>query len=88
MDGVPMLTQDLINPDDRMTYRFTPPDASTYWYHSQYISHEQVAHGIHLHGHHFFEVRDDDALGDLHDTTRVEAGTRRDIICVFDDLGK
>jgi FtsP/CotA-like multicopper oxidase with cupredoxin domain len=32
MDGVPMLTQDLINPNDTMTYRFTPPDAGTFWY--------------------------------------------------------
>ena len=46
MDGVPMLTQDLINPNDKMTYRFTPPDAGTYWYHSHYISHEQVARGM------------------------------------------
>ncbi|MCO4843101.1 MAG: multicopper oxidase family protein [Yoonia sp.] len=45
-------------------------------------------HGIHLHGHHFFEVGDDDALGDLRDTTLVEAGARRDIICVFDNPGK
>lgn len=46
MDGVPMLTQDLINPTDTMTYLFTPPDAGTYWYHSHYISHEQVARGM------------------------------------------
>ncbi|MDO7730302.1 MAG: multicopper oxidase domain-containing protein, partial [Loktanella sp.] len=46
MDGVPMLTQDLINPNDKMIYRFTPPDAGTYWYHSHYISHEQVARGM------------------------------------------
>ena len=46
MDGVPMLTQDLINPNDKMIYRFTPPDAGAYWYHSHYISHEQVARGM------------------------------------------
>jgi FtsP/CotA-like multicopper oxidase with cupredoxin domain len=46
MDGVPMLTQDLINPNDTMTYRFTPPDAGTFWYHSHYMSHEQVARGM------------------------------------------
>lgn len=46
MDGVPMLTQDLINPADTKTYSFLPPDAGTYWYHSHYISHEQVARGM------------------------------------------
>lgn len=44
-------------------------------------------HGIHLHEH-FFEVGDDDAVGDLRDTTLVEADARRDIICVFDNRGK
>lgn len=46
MDGVPVLTQDLINPGDTMAYRFVPPDAGTYWYHSHYISQEQVARGM------------------------------------------
>lgn len=46
MDGVPMLTQELINPSDIKTYSFVPPDAGTYWYHSHYISHEQVARGM------------------------------------------
>jgi FtsP/CotA-like multicopper oxidase with cupredoxin domain len=46
MDGVPMLTQELINPGDTKTYSFIPPDAGTYWYHSHYISHEQVARGM------------------------------------------
>lgn len=46
MDGVPMLTQDIINPRDTMTYAFTPPDSGTFWYHSHYISHEQVARGM------------------------------------------
>ena len=46
MDGVPMLTQDLINPADIRTYSFIPPDEGTYWYHSHYISHEQVARGM------------------------------------------
>ena len=46
MDGVPMLTQDLINPADTKAYSFLPPDAGTYWYHSHYISHEQVARGM------------------------------------------
>lgn len=46
MDGVPILTQELINPGDTKTYSFVPPDAGTYWYHSHYISHEQVARGM------------------------------------------
>ena len=46
MDGVPMLTQELINPGDSKTYSFVPPDAGTFWYHSHYISQEQVARGL------------------------------------------
>ena len=46
MDGVPVLTQELINPGDAKTYSFVTPDAGTYWYHSHYISHEQVARGM------------------------------------------
>lgn len=46
MDGVPVLTQNLINPGDTKTYSFVPPDAGTYWYHSHYLSHEQVARGM------------------------------------------
>ena len=46
MDGVPMLTQELISPSDTKTYSFIPPDEGTYWYHSHYISDEQVARGM------------------------------------------
>lgn len=46
MDGVPVLTQELINPGETKTYSFVPPDAGTFWYHSHYISHEQVARGM------------------------------------------
>ena len=45
-------------------------------------------HGIHLHGHHFYEVDQNGALGDLRDTTLVNAGDSRDIICVFDNPGR
>lgn len=45
-------------------------------------------HGIHLHGHHFYEVGADGGLGDLRDTTLVNARESRDIICTFDNLGK
>lgn len=46
MDGVPVLTQNIIDPGDTKTYSFVPPDAGTFWYHSHYISHEQVARGL------------------------------------------
>jgi FtsP/CotA-like multicopper oxidase with cupredoxin domain len=46
MDGVPVLTQAIINPEESKTYSFVPPDAGTYWYHSHYISQEQVARGL------------------------------------------
>ena len=46
MDGVPMLTQKTINSGENYTYSFVPPDAGTYWYHSHYISHKQVARGM------------------------------------------
>lgn len=46
MDGVPMLTQDIIEPNATFTYDFIPPDAGTFWYHSHYNSQEQVARGL------------------------------------------
>jgi len=46
MDGVPILTQNIIDPGDTKTYSFVPPDAGTFWYHSHYFSHEQVARGM------------------------------------------
>lgn len=49
------------------------------------INDTSLPHGIHLPGHHFFEVGDDDELVDLRDTTLVNAGESRDIICVFDN---
>jgi FtsP/CotA-like multicopper oxidase with cupredoxin domain len=35
MDGVPYLTQQPIAPGASFDYRFTPPDAGTFWYHSR-----------------------------------------------------
>lgn len=46
MDGVPGLTQEPIDPGESFTYRFTPPDAGTYWYHPHLRSWEQVARGL------------------------------------------
>ena len=45
-------------------------------------------HGIHLHGHHFREIRDDGSLGHYRDTTLVDAHKSREILCVFDNPGK
>ncbi len=45
-------------------------------------------HGIHLHGHHFHEIRDDGTLGHYRDTTLVDRQASRDILCVFDNPGK
>ncbi|MEX0369277.1 MAG: multicopper oxidase family protein, partial [Tateyamaria sp.] len=45
-------------------------------------------HGIHLHGHHFYEVNEDGSLGDVRDTTLVFPRQQRDILCTFDNPGK
>lgn len=53
------------------------------------VNDTRFPHGIHLHGHHFFEVGADDGLGAFRDTTLVvDAGETRDIVCVFDNPGK
>lgn len=52
------------------------------------VNDTRFPHGIHLHGHHFFEVGADGHLGALRDTTLMDAGETRDIICVFDNPGK
>lgn len=46
MDGVPGLTQPLIQPGETFDYSFKVPDAGTYWYHSHHRSWEQVARGL------------------------------------------
>ena len=45
-------------------------------------------HGIHLHRHHFHELREDGSLGDYRDTTLVDPRRSRDILCLFDNPGK
>jgi FtsP/CotA-like multicopper oxidase with cupredoxin domain len=45
-------------------------------------------HGIHLHGHHFYEFDEAGDLGDLRDTTLIDPRESRDIICVFDNPGR
>ncbi len=46
MDGVPGMTQEPIAPGARFDYRFTAPDAGTFWYHSHMRSSEQVDRGL------------------------------------------
>ena len=46
MDGVNVLTQDVIPPDVSHDYRFPVPDAGTFWYHSHYVSYDQVSRGL------------------------------------------
>lgn len=52
------------------------------------VNDTRFPHGIHLHGHHFFELGADGSLGAFRDTTLVNAGESRDIACVFDNPGK
>ena len=46
MDGVSILTQEVVPPGEAFDYEFSPPDAGTYWYHSHYLSYEQVGRGL------------------------------------------
>jgi FtsP/CotA-like multicopper oxidase with cupredoxin domain len=46
MDGVPSMTQPLVEAGASFDYHFRLPDAGTYWYHSHYVSNEQVARGL------------------------------------------
>lgn len=46
MDGVSMLTQEVLSPRQTFDYRFSVPDAGTYWYHAHYLSCDQVARGL------------------------------------------
>lgn len=46
MDGVAHLTQMAVPPGETFDYRFTVPDAGTFWYHPHNLSWEQVARGL------------------------------------------
>ena len=46
MDGVPGVTQDPIERGDSFTYRFTPKDAGTFWFHPHVRTSEQVERGL------------------------------------------
>jgi len=52
------------------------------------VNETSFPHGMHLHGHHFYEVGADGTLGDLRDTTLVNARESQEILCVFDNPGK
>ncbi len=52
------------------------------------VNDTRFPHGIHLHGHHFFEVEADSSLGAFRDTALVNPGETREIVCVFDNPGK
>jgi FtsP/CotA-like multicopper oxidase with cupredoxin domain len=46
MDGVPGMTQDVVEPSKTFLYDFVVPDAGTYWYHPHNRSYEQMARGL------------------------------------------
>lgn len=46
MDGVPGLTQSPIRPGEQFVYKFTPPDAGTFWYHPHTDSLQQLGRGL------------------------------------------
>jgi FtsP/CotA-like multicopper oxidase with cupredoxin domain len=70
MDGVPHLTQMPIEPGASFDYRFTPPDAGTFWYHTHFGSSEQLARGLY---------------GPLVVEEREPVAVDRDIVITVDD---
>jgi FtsP/CotA-like multicopper oxidase with cupredoxin domain len=46
MDGVPYLTQQPVHPGESFTYRFTPPDAGTFFFHPHCNTSEQLGRGL------------------------------------------
>ncbi|WP_337266536.1 multicopper oxidase family protein [Oryzifoliimicrobium ureilyticus] len=46
MDGVPFVTQPYVYTNDSFDYRFTPPDAGTFWYHPHCNTLTQMGHGM------------------------------------------
>lgn len=70
MDGVPHLTQAPVEPGETFDYRFTVPDAGTYWYHSHLYSSEQLERGLY---------------GPLIVDERVLVDVDHDVVLVLDD---
>jgi len=46
MDGVPYITQPPVEPGERFTYRFEPPDAGTFFFHPHCHTVEQLGRGL------------------------------------------
>ncbi|WP_428353253.1 multicopper oxidase family protein [Methyloprofundus sp.] len=47
MDGVPGVTQAPVQSGDSFTYKFTPKDAGTFWFHPHVNAAEQIERGLH-----------------------------------------
>lgn len=45
-DGVPYVTQPPVKPGERHAYRFTPPDAGTFWFHPHCDTVSQLGRGL------------------------------------------
>lgn len=45
-DGVPYLTQTPVPPGARYSYRFTPPDTGTFWFHTHCNTAESIGRGL------------------------------------------
>ena len=67
---MPHLTQMPIEPGQSFDYRFTPPDAGTFWYHSHFSSSEQLERGLY---------------GVLIVDEPAPVGVDRDVVLVLDD---
>jgi FtsP/CotA-like multicopper oxidase with cupredoxin domain len=70
MDGVPHLIQEPIAPGKSFDYRFKPPDAGTFWYHTHFRSPEQQERGLY---------------GPLIVDEAEPVDVDRDVMLVFDD---
>jgi FtsP/CotA-like multicopper oxidase with cupredoxin domain len=70
MDGVPYLTQPPVEPGERFRYRFTPPDAGTYFFHPHCNTAEQLGRGL---------------LGALIVEDEAEQGFADDVVLVLKD---
>ena len=70
MDGVPDVTQAVVEPGEQFTYSFPARDAGTFWYHAHNRSFEQVARGLY---------------GPLIVTDNEPRENSRDIVVIADD---
>jgi len=70
MDGVAGMTQPPVLPGQEFEYRFTPPDAGTFWYHTHMRSWAQLAYGL---------------AGVLIVDEQDPPGVDQDLVCAIDD---